>query len=242
MKWSDEVCHGRVTGTAIALTSLIPHHRGHYIGYEEARRVKPSSAEKQQDPILLLNGFGVGSFHQHRLIQNVFEQQDESRMVFGIDYLGQGRSWPVDCNDGNSENEQGLIYSADVWLDQVIDFITNVILPQFENNGRTTKVHVVGNSVGGYLAAVLAATRPDLVASLVLLNPTPVWGLNLPGWSGHLPAPAIPRRIGRFLFDRIRDLNTIEKYLESAYANRNAFDQELVSIYCSAIGCFWVGY
>ena len=205
--------------------------RGHHIGYEEARREHDSRSDDvdaQHDPILLLNGFGVGSFHQHRLIQNVFETGKETRRVFGIDYLGQGRSWPVDCDDGNSENEAGLIYSADVWLDQVVDFITHVILPQY--GARPTKVHLVGNSVGGHLAAVLAARRPDLVASICLLNPTPVWGLNLPGWSGHLPPPAIPRRIGRYLFDRIRDLNTIEKYLDNAYANREAFDEELVSV------------
>jgi pimeloyl-ACP methyl ester carboxylesterase len=109
----------------------------------------------------------------------------------------------------------------------VIRFIEDVILPQYD--GRPTKVHVVGNSVGGHLAVVLAAQRPDLVASLCLLNPTPVWGLNLPGWSGKLPPPAIPRQIGRYLFDRIRDLNTIERYLEIAYANREAFDEDLVS-------------
>ena len=83
--------------------------------------------------------------------------------------------------------------------------------------------------MGGHLAAVLASRRPDLIASICLLNATPVWGLNLPGWSGHLPPPAIPRAIGRYLFDRIRDLGTIEKYLENAYANRGAFDDDLVS-------------
>lgn len=162
------------------------------------------------------------------MIANVFEKENESRLVFAVDYLGQGKSWPVDCNDGNSENEEGLVYSADMWLNQIIDFIQQVILPQC--NG-VSQVHIVGNSVGGYLGAVLAARRPDLVASLVLLNPTPVWGLNLPFWSGELPPPAIPRRIGRYLFDRIRDLNTIEKYLDNAYANRNAFDEELVSAF-----------
>ena len=82
------------------------------------------------------------------------------------------------------------------------------------------------------MAAHLANRRPDLVESVCLLNPTPVWGLNLPGWSGHLPAPAIPKRVGRFLFDQIRDLGTIEKYLENAYARKEAFSEELV---CTAI-------
>jgi len=202
--------------------------KGHHIGYEEARRINPQQVDRQKDPILLLNGFGVGSFHQHRLIQNIFKaEEEEGRVVYGMDYLGQGRSWPVDCDDGNSENEAGLIYSADCWLDQIVEFIEKVILPEYE--GQSARVHVVGNSVGGYLGAVLAARRPDLVASLCLLNPTPVWGLNLPGWSGSLPPPAIPRRIGRYLFDRIRDLNTIERYLENAYFSRNAFNEELMN-------------
>lgn len=227
---SEFKCDERIHSYAcIGADTCLTQRRGHHIGYEQARRVPPNpNIEKQQDPILLLNGFGVGSFHQHRLIRNVFESENESRMVYGVDYLGQGRSWPVDCDDGNSENEAGLIYSADVWLDQVVNFINDVILPQYDNQDRTTRIHLVGNSVGGYLAGFLAARRPELVASLTLLNPTPVWGLNLPFWSGHLPPPAIPRRVGRFLFDRIRDLNTIEMYLENAYANRKAFDAELV--------------
>lgn len=53
--------------------------------------------------------------------------------------------------------------------------------------------------------------------------------MNLPGWSGNLPPPLIPRAIGRYLFDRIRDLKTIDTYLQAAYANKSAFGDELVS-------------
>ena len=214
-------------------------YKNHDIGFEVARRVFGSvsnetdfefdNADKDKEPILLLNGFGVGSFHQHRLIPRLLENEEESRVVYCIDYLGQGRSWPKNCEDGDSDNEKGLIYSADTWLEQVITFIEEVILPDHQVDGvGPTKVHLVGNSVGGHLAAHIANQRPDLVQSLCLLNPTPVWGLNLAGWSGHLPAPKIPKAIGRYLFDRIRDLNTIEKYLENAYANRKAFSDELV--------------
>jgi len=63
---------------------------------------------------------------------------------------------------------------------------------------------------------------------VTLLNATPFWGLNLPGWSGHLPAPALAKRTGRFLFDRIRDYNTIREYLKACYGNAAAFDEQLV--------------
>jgi len=157
-----------------------------------------------------------------------------SSRVYGIDYLGQGRSWPLNCNDGNGPTEVGLNYSIDTWADQIIQFIEEIILQRPNNNNNNgddssiSKVHLVGNSVGGYLAVVLASKRPDLIASICLLNATPVWGLNLPGWSGNLPPPLIPRAIGRYLFDRIRDLKTIDTYLQAAYANKSAFGDELI--------------
>lgn len=259
--------------------------RGHHIGYEEAVLLEGSShgddhrtndnnditvgrlSGREGDcfnyhsPVLLLNGFGVGSFHQHRLFPHLvhvspFEKENLNdnkggsasftdinsqemaaapglsgqRKVYGIDYLGQGRSWPRNCDDGNSDGEKGLIYSIDTWADQIIEFTEEIILKNDSCNAGddTKKVHLIGNSVGGHLSVLLASKRPDLIESICLLNATPVWGLNLFGWSGHLPPPMIPRMIGRYLFDRIRDLETIEKYLEAAYANRGAFDETLM--------------
>jgi len=176
-------------------------------------------------PVLLLNGFGVGSFHQHRLIEELFaEEKHHRRSVYTMDYLGQGGSWPADCDDGNSENEKGLRSCGSTWVEQILDFIEHVVL----RNSTHTKVHLVGNSVGGHLAVFVAAKRPDLIASITLLNATPVWGFNLPGWSGHLPAPFIPKFIGRYLFDRIRDLKTISTFLNNCYANRAAYDERLM--------------
>lgn len=96
-------------------------------------------------------------------------------------------------------------------------------------NGETIKCHLVGNSVGGHLATIIASERPDLVRSISLLNATPVWGLGLPGWNAQLPPPVFPRAIGRFLFDQIRDYDTINLYLAQAYSQRGAFDDDLVS-------------
>ena len=105
---------------AIPSFSPIRQNRGHFIGYETASSEKKQTTtttneeEEEDEPILLLNGFGVGSFHQHRLIPEILpQQQQQQQTIYAIDYLGQGRSWPIDCDDGNSENEKGLIYSAD---------------------------------------------------------------------------------------------------------------------------------
>eukprot|EP00970_Alexandrium_tamarense_P004171 scaffold696_cov197-Alexandrium_tamarense.AAC.3 len=197
------------------------------IAYEVASN--PDNTNKDVVPILLLNGFGVGSFHQHRLMRQLLEQQRQSQqstlndkqlVVYGIDYLGQGKSWPTNCNDGQSDDERNLGYSADMWLDQLSQFIQEVIVP----TSSTGKVHICGNSVGGYLATILTFRHPSLVSSLCLLNATPVWGLNLPFWDGTLPAPPVPKAIGRALFDTIRDENVVDQYLDVAYVHREAFD------------------
>ena len=204
----------------------------HPIAYEycvpSTSRVDNSDNSNNSDaiPVLLLNGFGMGSFHQHRLMEALHSQSQNQQQlasspagvlgtVYAIDYLGQGKSWPKDCNDGHGSTEQGLRYCGMTWVEQIVQFIEQVI--------PTQKVHLVGNSVGGHLAVFIAAARPDLVESVVLLNATPVWGLNLPGWSGHLPAPWLPKLVGRYLFDRMRDRGTIEEFLGTTYVNREAW-------------------
>jgi pimeloyl-ACP methyl ester carboxylesterase len=204
-------------------------YKHHPIAYEVAsfandnadESVSLQTAATTTTPLLLLNGFGVGSFHQHKLIHELMKQDVVAgatttlTTIYAMDYLGQGQSWPEHANDGMTDSEQGLSYGGETWMDQIIQFIVEHI---------KQKVHVAGNSVGGHLAVCVAASRPDLVASLCLMNATPVWGLNAPGWSGRLPAPMIPKFIGRCLFDWIRDARTIQTYLAAAYANPQALD------------------
>jgi len=59
-------------------------------------------------------------------------------------------------------SEKALIdYSADVWRDQVADFVREVV-------GKPAVL--AGNSVGGFTVLSTAAEYPDLVSGLVLLN------------------------------------------------------------------------
>ncbi|KAL3808727.1 hypothetical protein ACHAXA_010893 [Cyclostephanos tholiformis] len=213
-------------------------------GGDDTRRTSPEANDDAIVPILLLNGFGVGTFHQHRLMRRLLQfvgggsssssssssspAASGCYLIYGVDYLGQGSSWPVDCDDGNSDDERNLGYSADTWLEQLGGFLEDVVVAQSSRDddgtaGRT-RVHLVGNSVGGYLATILARRYPSMVSSLTLLNATPVWGLNLPGWSGRLPPPPLPRFVGRALFDVIRNDDVIDRYLDTAYVHRSAFD------------------
>lgn len=71
-------------------------------------------------------------------------------------------------------------------------------------SGGDEPVHLLGNSLGGTVATVLAATRPDLVRTLTLVSPAmPVLRPRLT--NVHLPALAVPwagqrlaRRLGRY--------------------------------------------
>ena len=73
-----------------------------------------------------------------------------------------------------------------------------------KEGGRKGPVHLLGNSLGGTVAMVLAATRPHLVRTLTLVSPAlPVLRPRLS--NVHLPALAAPwagqrlaRRLGRF--------------------------------------------
>jgi len=55
---------------------------------------------------------------------------------------------------------------------QTADFVRNVVLADSAAGGG--RCHVVGNSVGGLVATHLASREPELIASLLLVNPT-VW-------------------------------------------------------------------
>ena len=65
----------------------------------------------------------------------------------------------------------------------------------------STPVHLLGNSLGGTVATVVAATRPDLVRTLTLISPAlPVRRAT---WSNiHLPVLAVPW-VGGQLADRL---------------------------------------
>jgi len=180
------------------------------IAYEVAAPGPPTTAP----PILLLNGFGVGSFHWHRVMGSI--ARESGALCYGMDYLGQGGSWPVDCADGDAPSEAGLRYAIDDWAEQTIAFVEEVVpnpnpspSPNLSPNPNPNQVvladapsdgdsrggsggagaggggaggvgvRLVGNSLGGLLAVLLAARRPDLVKGIVLLNATPIWGGDL---------------------------------------------------------------
>lgn len=198
---------------------------------------KSGSANLDSPAVLFLPGFGVGSFHYEKQLKDL----GRDYRVWAIDFLGQGMSMtnkdPTKNSDlattePDAENLWGfgdesepwaneLVYSMDLWKDQVHYFIKEVI---------KEPVYLVGNSLGGYVALYLAARYPEMVKGITLLNATPFWGF-LPNparspsmsrfftWTGTFPLPARVRKLTEILWQKISDPESIANILRQVYTD-----------------------
>ncbi|EIE19212.1 alpha/beta-hydrolase, partial [Coccomyxa subellipsoidea C-169] len=200
--------------------------------------------------ILLVHGFGVGA-HQ---FSNLIPLLSDTHQVWALDLLGQGLSWPSrEALEGDYHKLHSISYksaagdpflpyipcplSIDTWTQLLADFITEVI---------GEPCYVVGNSLGGYLAAQLAATRQHLCRGVVYLNATPFWAFmprpetqevtgrllrRLVGYDGVMPAPEGLKRVLRsFWWDKFTTEDTVRGILKQVYAVRTVDDKLLSNI------------
>mmetsp|Transcript_16110 Transcript_16110/g.15459 ORF Transcript_16110/g.15459 Transcript_16110/m.15459 type:complete len:441 (+) Transcript_16110:126-1448(+) len=170
--------------------------------------------------LLLLPGFGVGTFHYENQLKELSGYQ-----IYSFDLLGQGQSWP-DQDSPSIGND--ICFSADTWVEQTIYFIENII---------KEPCHIAGNSLGGYLSVATSAARNDLIKSIILLNASPFWAFapanpdnTNPGffWNGVLPAPVWLLKFGSAYFDIMRNPSNVRRMLSTVY-KIPAFDEELVN-------------
>ncbi|KAG9143682.1 hypothetical protein Leryth_024629 [Lithospermum erythrorhizon] len=198
-----------------------------------------SGSENLNSPaVLFLPGFGVGSFHYEKQLKDL----GRDYRVWAIDFLGQGMSMsnkdPTRKTEILAKSEQGamnfwgfgdesepwaneLVYSIDLWKEQVHYFIKEVI---------KEPVYLVGNSLGGYVALYVAACNPEMVKGITLLNATPFWGF-LPNparspsisrffpWSGTFPLPSRVRKLTEILWQKISDPKSIANILRQVYTD-----------------------
>ncbi|CAN6205229.1 unnamed protein product [Urochloa humidicola] len=102
---------------------------------------------KEGPAVLLVHGFGAFLEHFRDNIENIV---DTGHQVWAITLVGFGKSEKPNVN-----------YSELFWSELLRDFIVDVV---------REPVHLVGNSIGGYICAVAAGLWPSLAKSLVLLN------------------------------------------------------------------------
>ncbi|XP_050385743.1 pheophytinase, chloroplastic [Argentina anserina] len=200
---------------------------------------KAGSENVGSPPVLFLPGFGVGSFHYEKQMKDL----GRDFRVWAIDFLGQGRSLPLEdpaprameegMSDRNThawgfgdESEpwaSELVYSIDLWQDQVRYFIEEVI---------GEPVYLAGNSLGGFVALYFAACNPHLVKGVTLLNATPFWGFvpnpirsprlaKMFPWAGTFPLPANVIKLVEFVWQKISDPRSIAQILEQVYADHS---------------------
>ena len=121
--------------------------RGYKINYIE-------SGSSKNPPLFLIHGFGASAFHWRYNIPALSEKYH----VFAFDMLGFGLS-----------DKPIITYSSELWRDQALDFIENVI--KSVNNKACV---IAGNSLGGFTALYAASTKEaidkKLIKACILVN------------------------------------------------------------------------
>lgn len=112
--------------------------------------------KRGQDPVLLLHGFGSNKENWIPLIP-----------------LLKSRYWII-APDLPGFGETHFNYQADYSLSEQAERIAHFITHHIQS-----KVHLVGNSMGGAIAGLLAAKYPHLLHSLTLMNAAGVVGKDL---------------------------------------------------------------
>lgn len=182
--------------------------------------------------VVLLPGFGVGSFHYDAQLRDGLGDDDDACCVWALDFCGQGASWPASDEASRDGSLEGFAYSVDCWRDQVVDFVRDVV--------RANGVYLAGNSLGGFVATYAAATTTEesLVKGLILMNATPFWGFvpsdreslayKLAPWRGELPAPSWIRAPIKAYWESFRSEQNVRGLLGLVYANKERLDDALV--------------
>lgn len=109
--------------------------------------------------------------------------------------------WAVDLPGfGRSRPPRRARYSVQGHVRAVVDVLEHVVAQPGEGAGRP--IHLLGNSLGGLVSVLVAARRPNLVASLTLISPAmPVY--RVPDAFSRLLllllVPGVPSLAGRRL-------------------------------------------
>ena len=130
-------------------------------------------------PLVLLHGLGGSAdWWRHNI-----EALAEEHHVFALDLIGFGRN---------------RFFLRRTSLPLAFDEVA-AILARWIEESFDSSVHLVGNSMGGQIALHLAARRPDLVRSLVLVNSTGIPFEIAPG--AHIENLVVPS--GAMSFARV---------------------------------------
>lgn len=103
-------------------------------------------------PLVLLHGIGGDADDWAFCLQPL----SSSHRIIALDMLGFGRS-----------DKPFIAYCIEFWVE---------VLERFLRNLDLRRATLIGNSLGGWIAAAFALQRPDAVDKLVLVDAAGVWG------------------------------------------------------------------
>jgi pimeloyl-ACP methyl ester carboxylesterase len=159
-------------------------------------------------PVVLLHGLGGSSDWWRHNIDVLAERY----LVSAVDLVGFGRRLrgrEVSKSRGEAPRDRETArlrnqFSRDrsklpTRLDEIASLLTRWIESSFDG-----PVHLAGNSLGGHIAMHIAASRPDLVRSLVLIDSTGIPFEIAPG--AHIENIATPHGWRSFFLILMRDL------------------------------------
>jgi pimeloyl-ACP methyl ester carboxylesterase len=163
-------------------------------------------------PVMLLHGFGASIGHwRHNL-----EVLGQHHTVYALDMLGFG-----------SSHKASTDYKIDLWVNQVYEFWRTFI--------RQPMV-LVGNSIGSLICVAAAATHPEMVKGIVMINlpdlsleeeMTPPW---LRPVVAKIKAVVLSPLLLKSVFYIVRRPSVVKKWAGRAYFNPEAITEELVEI------------
>lgn len=118
----------------------------------------PLAGEKEAPAVILLHGFTGSKLEPHRFFLKISRRLEALGIAsFRFDFLGSGES------DGDFEDMTVLNELAEA--ETILDYVRSH--PNIDNE----KVIVLGFSMGGFVASLLAGDHPQKIEKLILLAP-----------------------------------------------------------------------
>ncbi len=195
--------------------------------WEISWSLSKESISEKNIKILLIHGFGASKNHW-RYNQDFLGKFSN---CYAIDLLGFGESsQPSALLDYESNKENSIKYSFNLWGNQISTFCTEVI---------KSPVYLVGNSIGGVIALKAAEILKDNCKGVILIDCAQRTMDDKRLKKGdilmNLMRPVLKtivrqRVISNTLFTRAANPKVIKKILEQAYPTGKNIDKELIEI------------
>ena len=189
--------------------------------------ISKHSMNDEEINILLVHGFGASKKHW-RHNQDFLGNYSN---CFSIDLLGFGESsQPSALLDYESNKENSIKYSFDLWGNQIAAFCSEVI---------KSPVYLVGNSIGGIVALKAAEIIKDNCKGVILIDCAQRTmddkRLKRSNVFMCLLRPLLKtlvrqRIISNTLFERAANRTVIRRILKKAYPSGKNIDEELIEI------------